>query len=1035
MNRTSVHARPLPARDTGRRRSHASSPSNDRRRSGHPAALLHAGSFLAMVVLSASPALLAAQEGYPVTGTVMSAEDNRLITGATVTVAGTDITTLTAPNGRFSLVARSGNDTLIVTMLGYEEQTVPIADRDVINVSLVAQAIGREGIVVVGYGQQQRRDVTGSVASVSGDKLTEIATPSVEQALQGQVAGVQVTPSSGQPGANAVVRIRGVGTLNNASPLYVVDGMLTDDISFLNPNDIASMEVLKDASATAIYGSRGANGVIIVSTNKGSLDRPTAFTITAYAGRQTVLNPIDLVNARDYAMLANELAANQNLPDPYFPDPGAVGAGTDWQDVIFEPATIQSYQLSTSGGTDRITYYFSGNFFSQDGVIPKSDFNRVTLRLNNDYQLTENLLLGHNISFSYTDGKNPPGVLSALYRADPAIAPRNANGDFSDMSLRSSAGNPAATVFYTNNDRDGRRLVGNLFAEMNFLDNFTLRSSFGLDLDGTEVRAFAPEFFVSPTQQNTESNLRLEQVENNSWLWENTLTYNFSTDRHRFTALGGITAQSFYHELFAGRRINIVGEGDNLWYLDAGDAEGQTNENNAEDWRMLSYLFRGNYAFLNRYLVTASLRIDGSSRFGSENRYGYFPSFALGWNLSDEPFFNVDAITAMKLRASWGEIGNDKIGAYPGIPVITGNLNAVFGPDETPNFGATATVLANPDVKWERTSQLNVGADLALFENQLQATVDYYRRTTDGILVQVPIPQFVGVTEAPFVNAAEVLNSGLEGTLTWNLERDGAFGLELRANAATVNNEVKALGGGQEEILGGGLGNEVSFTTRTVVGEPIGSFWGFKVEGVFQNEAEIASSPTRGNEEPGDLRYADLNGDGVITDEDRTFIGSPIPDIIYGFGATLNWSAFDISANFSGQAGNEVFNGKKAVRFGVENYEVSFLDRWHGEGTSNFEPRVTNAGHNYQASERFIESGSFLKLHSAQLGYTLPESLTSRLGFGGARLYVNGTNLFYSTDYTGYTPEVADASVIAGGIDLGVFPPARTITLGLDVNF
>jgi TonB-linked SusC/RagA family outer membrane protein len=573
-----------------------------------------------------------------------------------------------------------------------------------------------------------------------------------------------------------------------------------------------------------------------------------------------------------------------------------------------------------------------------------------------------------------------------------------------------------------------------MFAELNFLNNFTARSSFGLDLDGTDVRTFSPVFLVSPTQQNTESDLRVEQVNNNSWLWENTLTYNYGTDRHRFTALAGITAQSFYHEQLGGTRINIVGEGENLWYLEAGDAEGQTNINNAEDWRMLSYLFRGNYSLDNKYLLTASLRIDGSSRFGAENRYGYFPSVALGWNVSDEPFFNIEAINALKLRGSWGQIGNDKIGAYPGTQVITGNLNAIFGPDESPNFGATATVLANPDVKWERTSQFNVGADVSLFGSRLEGTFDYYRRTTDGILVRVPIPRYVGVGTEPFVNAAEVLNSGIEGALTWN-HRTDAFGLEIRANAASVNNEVRNLGGGREEILGGGLGNEVTFTTRTVVGEPIGSFWGFKVAGVFQTAEEVATLPKRGPEAPGDLRYVDTNGDGVITDADKDFIGSPIPDLLYGFNTRFRYKAVDFTASFSGQSGNEVYNGKKAVRFGVENYETSFLDRWTGAGTSNTEPRITNAGHNYLASDRFIEDGSFIKLHSAQLGVRLPASLAGRMNVQSARLYVNGTNLFNSTDYTGYSPELAVEEVIRSGIDLGVFPVARTVTFGLDVTF
>jgi hypothetical protein len=369
---------------------------------------------------------------------------------------------------------------------------------------------------------------------------------------------------------------------------------------------------------------------------------------------------------------------------------------------------------------------------------------------------------------------------------------------------------------------------------------------------------------------------------------------------------------------------------------------------------------------------------------------------------------------------------------------VTSNLNAVFGPSEELAFGAAPVELANPDVEWETTRQTNIGADMTLFGNRLEATVDYYNRLTDGILVRVPIPRYVGVGTEPFVNAAKVENKGFEGSFTW-AESRGDFRYELNVNGSTVDNKVKALARGREEIFGGGLGNEVTITTRTVPGRPIGSFWGFKVAGVFQTEAEIASSPTRGTganiERPGDLKYVDINGDGRITDADKTFIGSPIPDLIYGLSGRVSWRDFDFSANFSGQSGNEVFNGKKAVRFGVENFEASYLNRWTGPGTSNTEPRVTNAGHNYLASERFIEDGSFFKLHSAQLGYRLPRTLIRRAGVESARIYLNGTNLFNVTDYSGYTPELAVDDVIRNGIDLGVYPHMRTFTLGLDVTF
>jgi TonB-linked SusC/RagA family outer membrane protein len=998
---------------------------------------------LIMPALLLVPAGVQAQP-FPVSGIVTSADDGRPLPSVAVSIEGTDISIVTASNGRYTLRAPNGSATLVFSNIGYAEQRVPIENRSVINVSLVAEAIALEGIVAIGYGTQQRRDVTGAVASVSGETITRVATPSVVQALQGKLAGVQITPASGAPGASAIVRIRGVGTLNDASPLYVVDGMLLDDINFLSATDIESIDVLKDASATAIYGSRGANGVIIVTTKQGRIDSPTRFEISAYAGMQEPLRTIDLVSAQEYAQLANELAANSGQPTVPFPDVNAVGAGTDWQDEIFESAPIQGYQLNASGGTDRITYYFSGNVIRQDGVIPRSAFDRLTLRLNNDFQLNENISLGNNLSFAYTQGHNPPGVLSALYRADPTIAPVNPDGSFADMSIRSSAGNPAAVVEFTNNDRKGRRLVGNLFANVAFLGNFNFRTSFGLDYDDTDFRAFSPVFFVSPVQQNTESDLDVRIDKTSTWLWENTLNYNWANEVHRVGALAGITAQSFYNEGLGGSRINIVGESESLWYLNAGDADGQTNFNFASDWKMLSYLFRTNYTLRDRYLLTASMRIDGSSRFGADNRYGYFPSFALGWNVHEESFMDgVAAISLLKLRGSWGQIGNDKIGAYPGIPTVTGNLNAVFGANESLNFGATPVSLANPEVKWERTTQFNFGADASFFAARLNATLDYYQRTTDDILIDVPIPRYIGAQGRPFVNAAEVRNSGIEGSLSWAEQRD-RWGFEVGVNGATVNNEVLALAEGRESITGGGLGNETGATTLTVVGQPIGSFYGFMIDGVFQNQAELDAGPRRNNaEQVGDLRFADLSGpngvpDGIITNEDRTFLGSPIPDFTYGLYGQINVGAFDFAAAFSGQSGNEVFNGKKAVRFGIENFETSYLDRWTGEGTSDWEPRVTNAGHNYLASNRFIEDGSYFKLQNAQLGVRLPASVTSNLPIDGARLYVSGTNLFIISDYSGYTPElVGTGGVLSSGIDFfnGVFPPARTITLGLDLTF
>ena len=972
-----------------------------------------------------------------VTGTVTSAVDGSQLPAVRVSVKGTSLGTLTGTNGRYTIDAPSPTDTLVFTIIGFRSSEVPIGGRSSVNVVMEAAAIAMQEVVVTGYGTQQRRDVTGAMASVKAEDLTPIAAPSVDQMLQGRVAGVQVIPSSGKPGDNAVIRIRGIGTLNDASPLYVVDGMLLNDISFVNPSDITSVDVLKDASAEAIYGSRGANGVIIITTKRGTLETGNRFTVRAYAGSQKVLHDIELVDGHDYAVLANELAANTGLA-PYFANPNAIGVGTNWQNAIFESAPTQSYELASSGGTARNSYYVSGNLFRQAGVLPHSDFNRLTLRVNNDYQLTDHILFGHNLAFSYVDRQRPPDVLGTLYRADPTLAPRNPDGTFTDLSVRAtSGGNPAAAVFYTQNEEHGGRLVGNVFAEANVLGHVTLRSSFGLDYNRPEFKIFTPRYFVSPTQQNPINNVLVQQGTTTSWLWENTLTYNYVANVHRLNLLAGISMQAFYQDSLGCKRTSVVGEDESFWYCNAGDAQGQSNFNGGFEWKMLSYLFRANYTFKDRYLFTVSMRADGSSKFGPDNRYGYFPSFAVGWNLKEEGFLrDAGAISALKLRGSWGKIGNEKIGAYPSVALVRGNLNGVFGPAQDLIFGATPIDLANPQLKWESTTQTNLGVDGVLFHGRLAATVDFYRKVTDGILVQVPIPNYVGAQTNAYVNAAKVRNGGVEGTFTWQ-GKTGALDYEIGLNGATISNKVLALGQGKNEILDGGLGNEVTSTTRTIVGQPIGCFWGFKVAGVFQADGDTLLFPKQGGERAGDLRFTDLNKDNAITAADRTFLGCPIPDVVYGFNTRVKWRSFDLSFNLSGQAGNKVFNGKKAVRFGVENFETSYLARWDGAGTSNREPRITNAGHNYQASDRFIEDGSFLKLQTLQVGYRLPEGLASHLGVTQARFYVSATNLFQITNYSGYTPELtaSSGSVMASGIDLGVFPPARTFTVGMDLTF
>lgn len=969
-----------------------------------------------------------AQSG-TVQGTVTDSNGDPL-PGVNVVIKGTTNGTVTDLDGKYSLNAAS-DDVLVYSFVGFMSREIPVNGQSEINVSLDDDTSDLEEFVVVGYGIQRKSDLTGSISSVKAEELTRLPVSDVTQSLQGRVSGVQITSNSGAPGSGATVRIRGVGTLNNSDPLFVVDGMLLDNIDFLNPNDVESMEVLKDASATAIYGSRGANGVIIVTTRQGDFDTQTRISVDAYTGVQQVARQIDLVNGRQFAELANEL--EQNVGNEPIYNESEFGVGTNWQDQIFRTAPINNVTLGASGGNENTSFNLSVNYFDQKGVVKESEFERLTIRLNNQYKLTDAVTFGHNFSFIYNNQQNEPGVVGNAYRAYPIFSPINEDGDYTNTS---PVGNPVAQFEYNSNNRNhSYRGVGNFYADVKFLKDFTFRSNLGLDLAFRDGKSFTPVYFVSPTQQNLENSISVNTSRNRNILWENTVNYTQEWDDHRLNLLGGITTQSFYTESLSGSRRNLPGEDPSLWYLSAGDQTSQTNSNTAGDWSMLSFLFRANYTFRDKFLVTGTFRRDGSSRFGRENRFGNFPSIALGYRLIEEAFMQDQSVFSdLKIRGSWGIIGNDKIAFYEGRPVVTGNQNAVFGQNEELLYGATLTRLANPFIQWEETITSNFGLEFGLLDDRLIGELDYYYRRTNDILVGVPIPAYVGASNNPVVNAASVENQGLDLTLNWR-DSKGDFNYNVGIVASTVNNTVLDIGEGNEAIFGGAVGISGLLGSRTVVGESIGHYFGYKTAGVFQNEEQLNNTPTRGPEVPGDLIFEDTNGDGEVNNNDRVILGSPIPDLIFGFNMGFDFKGIDFSADFNGTLGNEIYNAKKQVRFNTYNFETSFLDRWTGEGTSNTEPRVTNGGHNYEVSDRFIEDGSFLRLRNVQIGYTFPVSALEKIRVQNFRLYVSGTNLFTLTNYSGYTPEIGGGNVLGTGYDSGIYPIARTINVGVSANF
>lgn len=968
-------------------------------------------------------------------GKVTDASNAEELIGVTVQVKGTTIGTVTDIEGNYSISA-SPADTLIFSYIGFVTSNIPVGNRTTLNVELESDVETLSEVVVVGYGTQRKSDLTGAISSVRGEDLTRIPSNNPMQALQGKVAGVQVTSSSGAPGAAPVVRIRGVGTFNNASPIYVVDGVILDNISFLNSNDIASMEVLKDASATAIYGSRGANGVVLVTTKSGTkTEQPPSVSISGEYGLQRLQRRIDLLNGSEFAAIANEINPGS------YNNVNAV-PNTDWQDLIFRDAPIHNYQISVTGSSPKVQYYVGVGYYNQLGIIPKSDYERLSIRFNNTFHLSDKIRIGSNISIipnrQQNTNANAPFI---AYRAQPVLPPFQPDGSYTAVP---GVGNVLADIEYTNNYDRAIRSVSNVFGEIDIIEGLTFRTSFGGDFDYRKNQSFTPTFFVSPQQQNTTSDLTKSTTERVSWLWENTLNYTRDFEKHRINALVGYTMQESTSEFFKIVGQNIIRDERNLWYLNASNTIGNLTENRVEldyNYSIISYLFRLNYTFDERFLFTGTLRIDGSSKFSEENRFGYFPALAVGWNVMNESFMEgVSFLTNLKIRGSWGIIGNEKIDYSRRFSPVSNEFGAVFGTNETQYPGSGYGVSGNPDLKWENTHQTDVGIEFGLFQNQLKAEVDYYRKRTDDILINLPVAGYLGngVGATITYNAAEVINQGVEYNLVWSSSTSG-INYRIGTMGTSINNKtLKVMGIGGP---GDNLPNAAN-TTRTVPGGPIGAFFGYKTDGVFQNQNELDNYPHLSNAGIGDLRFVDVNGDGVVNPDDRTFLGSGIPDFIYGINLEVGYKGFGLAVDFQGQVGNEIYNAKETVRPDLYNFEQHVFNRWRGEGTSNSEPRATAGGYNFEPSDRFVQDGSFVRFRSATLSYDLHESLAEKIKMKSARIYLRGTNLITWTKFTGYSPEVSGeqigvtgTDVLNNGIDYGTYPVSTVYSVGLNLSF
>jgi TonB-linked SusC/RagA family outer membrane protein len=982
-----------------------------------------------------------------ISGTVTDADTGETLPGVNVVVKGTARGVSTDINGTFQLEVLPIDDALIFSFIGYEDQELIIGDQSEIRVSLKSISTLLDELVVIGYGTIRKSDLTGAVSSLKAEDIRKITTIHPEKALQGKVTGVQVTTTSGAPGAGAAVRIRGVGTFGNSAPIFVVDGMILDDISFLNSADIESMEVLKDASATAIYGSRGANGVILIQTKKGSIDqeKPT-FSFSSEYGIQRLAKKIDLLNGREFAIITNEIRPGSYNNVDAVPN-------TDWQDLIFQTAPVQNHQLSITGATSISQYYVGIGLFQQDGIIPKSNYQRITLKLNNTYNLSKYFRLGNNITIAPYEQRNAPNVTYSVYRAQPLLEPYYSDGSFGVVY---NVGNPLADLEYSNNFRRGVRGVGNIFAEANPVEGITLRSSYGIDASLNKNESFTPAYTVynpdgtASQQFNEFSDLFKGNTENLSWLWENTIAYDKRIEKHNIHAVGGFTMQKSHSESFGFAGQNLIRDDRNFWYIQPPYIIDEANNINMLQsifngvdpglyYSMISYLFRTNYTYDNRYIATLTFRRDGSSKFSKENRYSNFPSFALGWNVINEQFMqSLPVVSNLKLRASWGVIGNEKILYFDCFARVQSDLLVILSNPDTPFPAASYGKSGNPDLIWESTTQTDIGLEVGVFNNRLTGEFDYYHRVTDDILIELSTPGHIGNGQGQRVryNAASVLNSGFEFNIRWR-EKVGDFSYSVGVIGTTIHNEVLSIGGasGVDSVLIGGYLANGQPVTLSEVGLPIGAFYGYQTDGIFQSQAELDAYPHMGLAGVGDLRFVDINNDGRIDGLDRTYLGSPIPTFIYGFNVELQFKAFDLGVDLHGQTGNKIFNGKDAVRPDPYNFEKTVWDRWTGPGTSTTEPRASFGGYNYTPSDRFIQDGSFLRLRSVQLGYTLPETATRRVAMQQVRIYVKGTNIYTMSKFSGYTPEIGSYDVLSNGIDYGVYPISAVYSLGVNVSF
>ena len=965
---------------------------------------------------------------------VVKDQTGETVIGASVMEKGTTNGTITGIDGDFSL-NMSSNGTLVVSFVGYKTQEVQVKGQKQLQVVLSEDAEMLDEVVVIGYGTMKKSDLTGAVSSIGNKDIKDSPVSNLGQAIQGKISGVQIV-DAGKPGDNVSIKIRGLGSINNCDPLVVIDGVPTDlGLSSLNMADVERLDVLKDASATAIYGSRGANGVVMITTKRGT-EGKGKLAVSANYSFQNATNVPSLLNAAQYAELSNDMMVNSGRnPNPEWANPSELGAGTDWMDELLRTGVMQNYTVSYSGGNEKSHYYVSGGFLDQSGIVKSVNYRRFTFQSNSDAQVLKWLKFSNNITFSADTKKSGSYNIGDALKALPIYPVKNEDGSWSGPDGNSewygSTRNPIGPTELNKSQTDGYNFLANLTAELTFTKWLKFKSTFGYDAKFWFIDNFTPKYNWKPTPTEETSRYKSDN-KSFTYLWDNYFLFDHTfAEKHRVGLMAGMSAQWNTNDyLNAQKNVFMF---DNVHEMDNGE-EMYAIGGNETEWALLSYMARVNYSYEDRYLLTATIRRDGSSRFGKKHRWGTFPSVSVAWRASQEKWFpKNDYINDLKVRAGYGVTGSQaSVGNYSYLASYNTSVYP-FGISSGNQTALVSSTLANPYIHWEEVAQTNIGFDASLFNSRVMFSFDAYLKETRDMLVKASIPITSGFedTTTTYTNAGKVRNQGIEMSLhTINLT--GELGWETNLTATYNKNKIKDLNSDVPYYI-----NQInnSYVTMLAKDYPINVFYGYVTDGIFQNQSEVNTHAVQPGAEPGDIRFRDLNNDGVINDSDRTVIGNPNPSWLFSMNNSLSYKGFELSVFLQGIAGNKIYNANNIDNTGMPaayNQTTDVLKRWQGEGTSNSMPRAVfgDPNQNTRVSDRFVENGSYLRLKNITLSYTFPKQWLQKAQIENARLSLSCENVATITGYSGFDPEVG-----INGIDQNRYPISRTFSLGLNFNF